>query len=118
MQQPPELDGTEKLAGRQQVTRGNAGFAYDSGAEGDALIVGVRCEGAGTIQVKVDAVDVVFPVECGSGKVKTLHHQVEVAGVEREGTVTVQAPSTVQWSMTVGRGEPAAQEPPATDRPS
>ncbi|MFV2121095.1 hypothetical protein ACE14D_22705 [Streptomyces sp. Act-28] len=115
VKQPPELDSTEKLAGRQQATRGNASFEYDAGTKGDALIVGVRCEGAGTMQVKVNAVDVTFPLECIAGKVNTTYNQVGVDGVERRGTVTVQAPSTVQWSMTVGRGEPAAQESPATD---
>ncbi|NGO45372.1 hypothetical protein [Streptomyces ureilyticus] len=42
----------------------------------------------------------------------TTYNQVGVAGVEGKGTVSVRASSTVRWSMTIGRGEAAAEEAP------
>lgn len=45
--EPPELDGSERMAGQQPETKGNASFSYAKGAAGDALIVAVRCRGAG-----------------------------------------------------------------------
>ncbi|WP_406110239.1 hypothetical protein OG698_45855 [Streptomyces sp. NBC_01003] len=47
-----------------------------------------------------------FPMKCVDGEVTTIYNQVGVAEVEKEGTVSVQALSTVRWSMTIGRGEP------------
>ena len=49
-----------------------------------------------------------FPLACRAGEVTTVQNQFDVSGVEREGTVTVEAPTAVRWSMTVGRG-PAAE---------
>ncbi|CAL9424431.1 hypothetical protein SUDANB38_01938 [Streptomyces sp. enrichment culture] len=68
------------------------------------------------MRVVVDSVKVSFPLDCVAGKVNTTYNQVGVAGVERSGTVSVQAPSSVEWSMTVGRGKLAQQEPPGTGR--
>lgn len=104
--EPPELDGSERMAGRQPETRGNAGFSYAKGAAGDALIVAVRCRGAGTMKVEVKTVKVSFPLECLADETTTTYNQVGVSGVEKPGTVNVTAPSGVHWSMTIGRGEP------------
>ncbi|MFC8263327.1 hypothetical protein ACFUNF_38415 [Streptomyces sp. NPDC057291] len=110
--QPPELDKTETLAASQHETQGSRSIEFDKGKQGDALIVAVRCQGRGTIKVTVKPVNVGFPLECGDGEVTTTYNQVGVKGVENKGTVSVQAPSAVRWSMTVGRGEAAAPEPP------
>jgi hypothetical protein len=108
--EPPELDGSEHLAGQQPETRGNASFSYAKGAAGDALIVAVRCRGAGTMKVEVKAVNVSFPLECKAGETATTYNQIGVSGVEKPGTVSVTAPSGVHWSMTIGRGEPPAED--------
>ncbi|MFI9772591.1 hypothetical protein ACIHJG_37985 [Streptomyces sp. NPDC052415] len=55
---PPELDGSERLAGQQPATTGNGSFSYTKGDAGDALIVAVRCRGAGTMTVAVKTVKV------------------------------------------------------------
>ncbi|MET7616147.1 hypothetical protein [Streptomyces sp. NPDC005408] len=112
MAQPPELDKTETLAASQAETQGSRSLEFDKGKQGDALIVAVRCQGKGTIKVTVKPVNVGFPLECVDGEVTTTYNQVGVKGVENKGTVSVQAPSAVRWSMTVGRGEAAAPEPP------
>lgn len=105
----PELDDGETLAGRQNVTNGNAHIAFSKGKKSDALIVAVRCQGTGKIKVAVQSVHVSFPLECVANEVNTTYNQVAVTGVERSGVVSVEAPSVVRWSMTIGRG-PAAQE--------
>ncbi|MFF9156091.1 hypothetical protein ACF1AB_28120 [Streptomyces sp. NPDC014846] len=112
MQQPPELDDDETLAGRRQVTRGNATLAFRKGKKGDALIVAVRCQGPGTIKVAVRSVHVSFPLECLANKVSTTYNQVGIGRVDRSGVVSVEAPSAVRWSMTIGRGAPAEEESP------
>ncbi|WP_242625544.1 hypothetical protein [Streptomyces sp. BK022] len=112
---PPELDADETPAGRQGVTTGNAEVEFAGGRKGDALIVAVRCQGAGAVKVAVRPVQVAFRVECLAGKVGTTYNQVAVSGVDRAGTVSVEAPSAVRWSLTVGRGAPAEEEAPRTD---
>ncbi|MFF4549709.1 hypothetical protein [Streptomyces sp. NPDC001435] len=107
VRKPPELDADETLAGRQKVTTGNASTAFSKGKKGDALIVAVRCQGAGKIKVAVRSVHVTFPLECLADQVSTTYNQVGVGGVDRSGVVSVEAPSSVRWSMTIGRGEPA-----------
>ncbi|MEU4012854.1 hypothetical protein AB0H30_30930 [Streptomyces pseudogriseolus] len=108
--EPPELDGSERMAGEQPETKGNASFSYAKGAAGDALIVAVRCRGAGTIKVVVKTVNVSFPLECLAGKTRTTYNQIGVSGAEKPGTVSVTTPSEVHWSMTIGRGEPPAED--------
>ncbi|MEW2402482.1 hypothetical protein [Streptomyces sp. NPDC046862] len=112
MAQPPELDDTETIAAEQAGTHGNRSIEFGKGKKGDALIVAVRCQGKGTINVTVKPADVSFPLDCLDKEVSTTYNQVGVSGVESRGTVSVEAPTTVRWSMTVGRGEPAAEESP------
>ncbi|MFD6297601.1 hypothetical protein ACFWFU_22585 [Streptomyces sp. NPDC060235] len=114
VQQPPELDADETLAGRQKATTGNAALAFTQGRKGDALIVAVRCQGAGKIKVSVRSVHLSFPLECQAGEVSTTYDQVAVKGVEHRGVVSVEASSAVHWSMTIGRGTPAAEDTPTS----
>lgn len=107
---PPELDGAETLAGRQGETRGSRTLSYDQGRKGDALIVAVRCEGEGEMKVSLKPVRVSFDLECVEGEASTTYNQLSVAGVEKAGAVSVTAPSSVRWSLTIGRGEPPQQE--------
>ncbi|MFF4254973.1 hypothetical protein ACFY1L_27570 [Streptomyces sp. NPDC001663] len=112
VQEPPELDPDETLAGRQKATTGNASIEFGQAKKGDALIVAVRCQGKGTIKVAVQSVHVSFPLKCLANEVSTTYNQVAVSGVDRSGVVSVAAPSVVRWSLTVGRGAPAQEESP------
>ncbi|MEU6317089.1 hypothetical protein [Streptomyces sp. NPDC047009] len=114
LQEPPKLDGDETLAGQQKVTRGSASFAFGAGKKGEALIVAVSCQGTGKIEVAVRPASASFPLECRPGEVNTIRNEVLVHGVERTGTVSVEAPSAVRWAVTIGRGEPAQVEPAGT----
>ncbi|MFF7358335.1 hypothetical protein ACFZA1_37770 [Streptomyces filipinensis] len=118
VQQPPQLDPDETLAGRRTVTSGNATLAFTKGRKGDALIIAVRCQGQGTVKVAVRSVHVSFPLECLAGKVSTTYNQVAVGGADHSGVVSVEAPTGVRWSMTIGRGVPAEEEPPTTTEES
>ncbi|TGN80356.1 hypothetical protein E5082_23240 [Streptomyces griseoluteus] len=60
------------------------------------MVVAVRCQGAGTVKVAVRPVHVSFPLECLAGKVSTIYNQVAVSGVNRDGTVSVEAPPAVR----------------------
>ncbi|MFJ3642582.1 hypothetical protein ACIPRD_22860 [Streptomyces sp. NPDC090108] len=114
VQKPPELDADETLAGRRTATTGNAEVGFAKGRKGDALIVAVRCQGKGTVEVAVRPVHVAFPLKCLAGKVSTTYNQVAVSGADHDGTVSVEAPTTVRWSLTVGRSAPAGEESPGT----
>ncbi|MGW6489659.1 hypothetical protein [Streptomyces sp. NPDC055056] len=114
VQQPPELDAGERFAGRQKAITGNATLAFSKGKKGDALIVAVRCQGAGKIKVAVRSVHISFPLECQAGEVSTTYNQVAVKDVEHGGVVSVEASSAVHWSMTIGRGTPAHEEAPTS----
>jgi hypothetical protein len=114
VQQPPELDADETLAGRQGATSGAANVAFAKGKKGDALVVALRCQGQGKVNVSVPSVHVSFPLECLADEISTTYNQVAVTGVERSGSVSVHAPSSVRWSMTIGRGAPVAEESPDT----
>jgi hypothetical protein len=108
--QTPELDGGETLVAKRGETKGGGAIEFAEGKKGDALVVAVRCEGRGEISVKVESVGVEFPLECLKGEVTTTYNQIGVQGVEKAGTVSVEAPSAVRWSMTIGRGEAAETE--------
>ncbi|MET9499682.1 hypothetical protein [Streptomyces sp. NPDC006552] len=104
---PPELDPDETLAGRQGATHGGRTITFTKGGKkGSALIVAVRCQGRGTMKVAVKPVTTSFPLACLDGEVTTTYNQLALAGVQKEGTVSVTASAKVRWSMTIGRGEP------------
>jgi hypothetical protein len=109
---PPELDpgAGEVFAGRRGETRGNASFSYDAGPQGKALIVAVSCLGTGTIKVTVPVLGTDFPLECGTAEPAVTYNQLVMQTAHKAGTVTVTAPSTAVWAITVGRGSNAEQE--------
>lgn len=113
---PPELDAGmgETLAGQRAATRGNASLEYSGGAKGKALIVAVSCKGDGSITVNVPVVKTSFPLECSVGEPAVTYNQLALSAADKPGTVSVTAPSTVTWAVTVGRGDPAAEDAPST----
>ncbi|MFE9678380.1 hypothetical protein ACFYO5_30465 [Streptomyces sp. NPDC006259] len=63
------------------------------------------------MEVTVRPAAMSFAPACRAAEVTTVQNQLGVAGVEGAGTVLVEAPSAVRWSMTVGRGPAAEAEP-------
>lgn len=93
------------------MTRGGATIAYTKGRKGEALIVAVRCQGEGKIKVAVRSVHVSFSQPCVAGESSTIQNEVHLTGSDRDGVVSVEAPSSVRWSMTIGHGAPVQEEP-------
>lgn len=112
----PELDSRdgEVLAGRRGPARGDGGFSYRAGPAGKALVVAVTCQGRGTIDVALPAMDAGFRFECRTDEPTLTHNQLAVEDAREPGTVKVTAPSTVTWAVTVGRGDPTAKDAPTT----
>ncbi|MFE2354778.1 hypothetical protein [Streptomyces parvulus] len=113
---PPALDpeAGEVVAGRRGAIHGNASFSYDAGSPEKALIVAVSCRGSGSVKVSVPVLGTEFPLECGGAEPAVTYNQLAMNAAHKAGTVTVTAPSTVTWSVTVGRGNAVEQEPSAT----
>ncbi|MEU9338685.1 hypothetical protein AB0D49_36970 [Streptomyces sp. NPDC048290] len=111
----PELDAVlgEELAGRRAGTSGNASVDYAGGEHGKALIVAVSCAGTGTIEVTLPVAEASFPLRCGHTEPATTYNQFTTPTTHRPGTVSVTAPKTVTWAVTIGRGEPTPPEPPS-----
>jgi hypothetical protein len=109
---PPSLDeGTgETLAGRYGPARGGAHFAYDAGPRGKALVVAVSCRGTGKVSVDLPALDVSVSQPCSPHETAVTHNEFALAAVGRPGTVSVTAPSTVEWAVTVGRGDEPVED--------
>ena len=112
VQTPPELDVSETLAGRQESTSGGASVAFSKGRKGQTLIIAVRCQGEGKIKVAVRPVQVSFSQPCVADESSTNYNAVDLTGADRGGVASVEAPSGVRWSMTIGHGAPVRAESP------
>ncbi|MET7450369.1 hypothetical protein ABZT03_00460 [Streptomyces sp. NPDC005574] len=106
LREAPAIDADETLAGRQDPTNGNANFSFRRGKKGDAVTFDVRCLGTGRMKVR-SFIGISFALDCVAGEVSSVFDQFDVTGVDRSGRVSVVAPPTVRWAMTVGRGAPA-----------
>ncbi|MFD6415783.1 hypothetical protein [Streptomyces sp. NPDC060194] len=102
----PDL-GETFVAGLSDM-QGDGAFAFDAGRRGEALIVAYRCLGPGELTVEVRPTGMVRSVPCTGQEVADERDVVDVEGVQAAGRVYVQAPSTVRWAVSVGRGERAA----------
>ncbi|WP_060884320.1 hypothetical protein [Streptomyces caniscabiei] len=103
---------TDGVVLRQNRTRGSAHLEFRAArkGEGGALSVTVSCEGKGTIEVVLRPMGSSFPMECLDDEVTSISNEFAVDDAERAGTVSVTATSGVQWSLSMGRGEPTEQE--------
>ncbi|MDX3522885.1 hypothetical protein [Streptomyces scabiei] len=108
----PDLETADRVVLRRDGTQGNASMEFGRARKGDGktLTVGAQCEGKGEIEVSLRPVGVSFTVTCRAGEVSGEYNQFTVDGADRAGTVTVTAPSTVRWSLSVGRGDPTELE--------
>ncbi|MFF5360939.1 hypothetical protein ACFY4I_16340 [Streptomyces scabiei] len=108
----PDLDMAERIVLRRDGTRGSASMEFGRARKGDGktLTVGAQCEGKGEIEVSLRPMGGSFSVTCRDGEVSGDYNQLSVEDADRAGTVTVNAPSTVRWSLSVGRGEPAEED--------
>ncbi|MEV6406506.1 hypothetical protein AB0M58_26690 [Streptomyces bobili] len=115
---PPELDDGETLAARHGNLRGNHQLHFAKGKKGDALIVAVRCQGKGELNVEIKNLHSSFPLECIDKEVSETYNLLNVKGAEAEGDIFVRTSPTVRWSLTVGRGTPPEEEEPSLTSPA
>ncbi|MEV5609988.1 hypothetical protein [Streptomyces sp. NPDC052225] len=104
------LDPSETLAGRQRETSGERVVPFRAGAEGQDLIVAVRCRGTGEITVSLRPLHARLKQKCGAGDDATTYNRLGVTGAEKAGNAVVRAPSGARWSLTLGRGESPAED--------
>ncbi|QFQ98186.1 hypothetical protein F9278_20480 [Streptomyces phaeolivaceus] len=103
----------DRVVLRQDRTRNSAHLEFDAARKGDGktLSVAVSCEGEGTIEVALRPLAASFPMDCLDGEVTSINNEFTMDGTERAGTVSVTASTGVQWSLSIGRGEPSEQDP-------
>ncbi|MFE7764806.1 hypothetical protein [Streptomyces sp. NPDC057438] len=108
----PDLDMAERIVLRRDGSRGSASLEFGRARKGDGktLTVGAQCEGKGEIDVSLRPLGASFSVTCGDGEVSGEYNEFSVEDAVRAGTVTVNASSTVRWSLSVGRGDPTELE--------
>ncbi|MDN3258915.1 hypothetical protein QWJ26_03660 [Streptomyces sp. CSDS2] len=83
---------------------GNRELEIAGGLKSGPLAVLVHCKGKGKLTVEVEPVGLNFPLECVAGEVSSTYNQLDLKNTRGQGTVSVTAPSTVRWSITVGQG--------------
>ncbi|MGW1669347.1 hypothetical protein [Streptomyces sp. NPDC002324] len=108
----PDLDMADRVVLRQNGTRGNAALEFGKAEKGDgeAVTIGVRCEGKGGMNVVIRSLATSFPLTCVDGEVSEIYNQFALDGANRAGVVSVTADPGVRWSLSIGRGEPTEQD--------
>ncbi|MEU0580518.1 hypothetical protein ABZ465_25175 [Streptomyces griseoincarnatus] len=109
---PPQLDSQ---AGRYGPARGSAVFSYAAGVRDVPLRLSFRCQGSGTLKVRVPVLHANFPIQCDRGELPERGVDFVVPAARLAGTVHVTAPPGVTWAGAVGRGEPE-EEPSIRQR--
>ncbi|MGW4728080.1 hypothetical protein ACWEQC_02555 [Streptomyces shenzhenensis] len=67
------------------------------------LSVLVNCQGKGTLTVEVRPMGLSFPLECVASEVSSTYNELRLKKARENGVVSVTAPSSVRWSLTVGQ---------------
>ncbi|MEU0967564.1 hypothetical protein ABZ357_19800 [Streptomyces sp. NPDC005917] len=98
----PVLPGGEIVAQAANVS-GNRTVEIRGGIKAGALSVLVNCQGQGKLTVSLEPVGLSFPLECVNGEVSSTFNQLDLKRDRGHGTVSVTAPSSVRWALTVGR---------------
>ncbi|MEU9055707.1 hypothetical protein AB0D37_35845 [Streptomyces sp. NPDC048384] len=102
MTKAPVLPDGEVVAQAVNVT-GNREVDIRGGIKAGPLSVLVNCQGQGKLTVSVEPVGLSFPLECVNGEVSSTFNQLSLKRARDHGTVSVTAPSSVRWALTVGR---------------
>ncbi|MBM4828752.1 MULTISPECIES: hypothetical protein [Actinomycetes] len=106
---PPRVDGRADAYG---PARDSAVFSYDAaGAREDSIRFSFRCQGSGTLKVRVPVLHANFPVQCDRGDLPERGVDFAVPAARLAGTVHVTAPPGVTWAGSVGRGEAEEEDP-------
>ncbi|WP_405891148.1 hypothetical protein OG612_04730 [Streptomyces sp. NBC_01527] len=80
--------------------KGNAALPLTKEIGIGRLAIQVNCQGEGTIEVSVEPVGLSFPLECVEQEVSSTYNEIILKRARSEGTVRVEAPSSVRWALT------------------
>ncbi|MFD0368508.1 hypothetical protein [Streptomyces sp. NPDC127114] len=83
--------------------QGNREVDLKGGVHRGPLGIIVSCQGKGTVNVTFAPSGLSFPLNCVEGQVNTTYNQIELKHERTSASVSVQAPSTVRWAMSVGQ---------------
>lgn len=97
----PRLPEGEALA-EVATAKGNQEVPLRRIAKGPLSVL-VNCQGKGTLKVTVKPMGMSFPLECVDGEVSSTYNELGLKKARPKGTVTVEAASTVRWSLTIGQ---------------
>jgi hypothetical protein len=93
----------------QSETTGNRALALAPATAADhgrRLTLALNCRGAGFVRVAGAPGGVGFQAECEKDQVIGVQHQSATSAVRRGGTVSVQAPTGVRWSLVAAWTDP------------
>ncbi|MFJ3310303.1 hypothetical protein ACIPSA_46395 [Streptomyces sp. NPDC086549] len=82
---------------------GNREMEVKGGLKSGPLSILVNCQGKGKLTISVNPVGLSFPLDCVAGQTSSTFNQLNLKRPRTQGTVSVTAPSTVRWAITVGR---------------
>ncbi|MFE0175133.1 hypothetical protein ACFWZ2_22705 [Streptomyces sp. NPDC059002] len=97
----PKLPEGKPLA-EVAAAKGNQNIPLSDIAKGPLSVL-VNCQGNGTLKVTVQPMGMYFPLNCVDGEVSSTYNELGLKKARPKGTVTVTAPSSVRWSLTVGQ---------------
>ncbi|MEU7291741.1 hypothetical protein AB0A76_00830 [Streptomyces exfoliatus] len=83
--------------------QGNMEVALQGGVREAPLGIMVSCEGKGTMNVTYAPAGLSFPLQCVNGTVSTTFNQIDLKQKRASASISVQAPSSVRWAMSVGQ---------------
>ncbi|NJP53139.1 hypothetical protein HCJ93_24490 [Streptomyces sp. SBST2-5] len=68
-----------------------------------ALSVLVNCQGKGSVTISVKPINLTFALECVEGEVSSTYNELSLKQAREQASLSVTAPSTVRWALTVGQ---------------
>ncbi|MEU4068321.1 hypothetical protein AB0F25_39015 [Streptomyces wedmorensis] len=99
---PPKLPDGKTLAAVANV-QGNMEIPLKGGVREASLSIMVSCQGKGTVTVTYAPSGLSFPLKCVEGMVSTTYNQIDLKHKRESASVSVQAPSSVRWAVSVGQ---------------
>ncbi|WP_237749418.1 hypothetical protein [Streptomyces sp. SS] len=98
----PKLIDGKSLAAVANI-QGNMEVPLKGGVREAPLSIMVSCQGKGTVTVTYAPSGLSFPLQCVDSTVSTTYNQIDLKHKRASASVSVQAPSSVRWAMSVGQ---------------
>ncbi|MDV9187798.1 hypothetical protein R6L23_06160 [Streptomyces sp. SR27] len=99
---PPEIPDMKLLASVANV-QGNMEVPLKDGVRQAPLGIAISCQGKGTMNVTYAPSGLSFPLQCADDTVSTTYNQIDLKHKRASASVSVRAPNSVRWAMSVGQ---------------